>query len=77
MSESSLSGIGGMNRTFKASDYLVGVVAIPEAMTRLKIDSGDRGRRLLSFAHFASGYTSLLHLAALNTTLCNAPALLF
>ncbi len=44
ISERSASGMGGNNRVFRASAFLIGVVAVLDGVTRLGIDGGVGGR---------------------------------
>ncbi len=55
----------------------MGVVAVPDGVSRLGIDEGVGGRWLLVIAHFASGHMPLLPLAASATACLKCVALAF
>jgi hypothetical protein len=65
MLERLASGIRGKNCALRALAFSEGVVALPEGVTRLRINEGVGRRWLLVFAYFASCHMPLLPLAAL------------
>jgi hypothetical protein len=68
---------GGKELGLQGFCFLKGVVAMMEEVTRLGMVGGLGGKRLLSFAHFASSQIPLLSLAASATASLKCTALAF